>query len=65
MSVNKFFNRLLHVDFKEGFFTESFQLMSAALTFQIGLNDCARVIRGKFTFAADLESFQINWHHVT
>ena len=29
--------------------------MNAALTFEIGLNDCARAIRGKFTFATDSE----------
>ena len=42
--------------------------MNAALTFQIGLNDCARAIRGKFTFAGALESFQrqrlkAGWNH--
>ena len=37
--------------------THAFRPMSAAVTFQIGLNDCARVIQGKFMFAADLESF--------
>ena len=30
------------------FFEDTFQPMNAALTFQIGLNDCARAIRGKF-----------------
>ena len=40
------------------FFAETFQPMNAALTFQIGLNDCARVIRGKFRFAGASESFQ-------
>ena len=39
------------VDFNACFFAETFQPMNAALTFQIGLNDCARAIRGKFTFA--------------
>ena len=34
------------------FFAETFQPMNAALTFQIGLNDLARAIRGKFTLAA-------------
>ena len=43
---------------KDAFFVETFQPMNAALTFQIGLNDCARVIRGKFTFAGAWESFQ-------
>ena len=45
---------LMHV-----FFAETFQPMNAALTFQIGLNDCARAILGKFTLAADLECFQL------
>ena len=40
-------------------FAETFQPMSAALTYQIGLNDCTRVIQVKFTFAADLKSFQL------
>ena len=31
------------------FFAETFQPMNAALTFQIGLIDCALVIRGKLT----------------
>ena len=39
------------------FFAETFQPMNAALTFQIGLNDSARAIRGKFTFAGALEGF--------
>ena len=30
------------------FFAETFQPMNAAVTFQIGLNDSARAIRGKF-----------------
>ena len=29
---------------------ETFQPMNAAVTFQIGLNDSARAIRGKFKF---------------
>ena len=33
------------------FFAETFQPMNAAVTFQIGLKDSARAIRGKFTFA--------------
>ena len=37
------------------FFAETFQPMNAALTFQIGLNDCTRAIRGKFTFVGDGE----------
>ena len=32
--------------------------MNVAVTFQIGLNDSARPIRGKFTFAGAWESFQ-------
>ena len=40
------------------FFAETFQPTNAALTFQIGLNDCARAIRGKFTFACAWKSFQ-------
>ena len=40
------------------FFAETFQPMNAAVTFQIGLNDSARAIRGKFTFADAWESFQ-------
>ena len=39
------------------FFAETFQPMNAALTFQIGLNDGARAIRGKFTFAGAWEGF--------
>ena len=39
------------------FFAETFQPMNAAVTFQIGLNDSARAIRGKFTFAGAWESF--------
>ena len=39
------------------FFAETFQPMNAALTFQIGLNDSARAIRGKFTFAGAWEGF--------
>ena len=33
------------------FFADTFQPMNAVVAFQIGLNDSARVIRGKFTFA--------------
>ena len=40
------------------FFAETFQPMNAAVTFQIGLNDSARAIRGQFTFAGAWESFQ-------
>ena len=40
------------------FFTETFQPMNAALTFQIGFNDGAQAIRGNFTFAGVWESFQ-------
>ena len=40
------------------FFAETFQPMNAAVTIQIGLNDSARVVRGKFTFAGAWESFQ-------
>ena len=40
------------------FFAETFQPMNTALTFQIGLNDCARAIRGKFTFAVPGEVFR-------
>ena len=43
------------------FFAETFQPMNTAVTFQIGLNDSARAIRGKFTFACALESFQGIW----
>ena len=39
------------------FFAETFQPMSAALTFQIGLNESARAIRGIFTFAGAWEGF--------
>ena len=39
------------------FFAETFQPMNAALTFQIGLNDSARAIRVKFTFAGAWEGF--------
>ena len=39
------------------FFVETFQLMNAAVTFQIGLNDSTGAIRGKFTFAGAWESF--------
>ena len=42
---------VINVDFNECFLVETFQPMRAALTFQIGLNDYARVI---LTFAADL-----------
>ena len=38
------------------FFAETFQPMNAAVTFQIGLNESARAIRGKFTFACAWES---------
>ena len=38
------------------FFAETFQPMNAAVTFQIGLNDSARAIRRKFTFAGARES---------
>ena len=38
-----------HVDFNAAsFFAENFQPMNTALIFQIGLNDCARGIRGNF-----------------
>ena len=40
------------------FFAETFQPMNAAVKCQIGLNDSARAIRGKFTFAGAWESFQ-------
>ena len=39
------------------FFAETFQQMNATRTFQIGLNDCTRAIRWKFTFAGAWESF--------
>ena len=38
------------------FFAETFQPMNAAVTFQIGLKDSARAIRGKLTFAGARES---------
>ena len=38
------------------FFAETFQPMNAAVTFQIGLKDSARAIRGKITFAGARES---------
>ena len=38
------------------FFAETFQPMNAAVTFQIGLKDSARAIRGKFTFAGARKS---------
>ena len=44
---------------KHAFFVDTFQPMNAALTFQIGLNDWARAIRGKLTFADDLKSFKL------
>ena len=50
-----------YVDFNTCFFAETFQTMNAAVTFQIGLNDSARAIRGKFTFAGAWESFQGIW----
>ena len=40
------------------FFADTFQPMNAALTFRIDLNDCARAIGGKFTFAGTWESLQ-------
>ena len=43
------------------FFAETFQPMNAALTFQIGLNDSARAIRGKFAFAGAWEGFWGIW----
>ena len=43
------------------FFVETFKPMNAAVTFQIGLNDSAWAIRGKFTFAGAWESFQGIW----
>ena len=46
------------VDFNVCFFAETFQPMNAAVTFQISLNDSARAIPGKFTFAGAWESFQ-------
>ena len=49
----------MYVEFSTCFFAETFQPTNAALTFQISLNDCARAIRGTFTFAVDLESFQL------
>ena len=53
-----YFNCMSHyVDFNACFFAETFQPMNAALTFQIGLNDSARAIRGKFTFAGAWEGF--------
>ena len=36
--------------FTHAFAAEAFQQMSAALTFQIGLNVCAQVIRLKYIF---------------
>ena len=41
--------------------------MNAAVTFQIGLNESARAIRGKFTFAGAWESWcrmrtNSNWY---
>ena len=35
-----------YVDLNTRFFAETFQPMNAALTFQIGLNGCARAIQG-------------------
>ena len=54
---------MLHI-LMHAFFAETFQPMNAALTFQIGLNDCARAIRGKFTFAGAWESFQRIWTYL-
>ena len=45
-----------YVDFNACFFRGDFQPMNAAVTFQIGLNESARAIRGKFTFAGAWES---------
>ena len=46
-----------YVDFNACFFfVDTFQPMNSAMTFQIGLNDCARAI--KITFACAWESFQ-------
>ena len=36
----------------------------SSFVFYIGLNDCVRAIRGKFTFAADLEKFLVNQDQV-
>ena len=44
------------------YFTETFQPMSAASTFEVGLNNCAQVIWEKVTFAADLKYFQRKQH---
>ena len=53
-----YFNCMSHyVDFNACFFRGDFSA-NAALTFQIGLNDCARAIQGKFMFAGAWESFQ-------
>ena len=40
------------------FFAETFQPMNAAVTFQIGLNDSAGAIRGKFMFAGHGKVFR-------
>ena len=40
--------------------SEDFLANESSLTFQIGLDDSARGIPGKFTFATDLECFQLN-----
>ena len=45
-----------YMDLTHAFFAETFQPMNAAVTFQIGLNESARAIRGKFTFAGTWES---------
>ena len=42
---------------KHAFFAETFSPMNATLTFQIGLNDSAWAIRGKFTFAGAWKGF--------
>ena len=46
-----------YVDFNACFFAETNQPMNPALPLQIGLDDCARAIRGKFTFAGSWKSF--------
>ena len=47
-----------YVDFNACFFRGDFSANDAAVTFQIGLNDSAQAIRGRFAFADAWESFQ-------
>ena len=53
-----------YVDLNACIFADTLKPINAALAFQIGLNDCARAIWGKFKFAADINDSLIRTKYI-